>query len=393
MTTLLIIANIAGYIGLALLYLQVVFGSRHIFKYFTKNTVLVNRWHGIIGKYSILVLFLHPLLSMMNRLQDLWWIIIPNWNIETEAHITYGRFALIAFALVWVTSALVREKIKWRPWKWIHLLAYPIVFLVFLHIRELGTFYEDFSIIRFLWAFLFFVLIASIVLRLLTWAGLGKQKYTLTDKKLVGTDIVLITLKPVGKPVTSIIGQHFFLQVGAFGSEHPFTVIRNQDGTLSFGIRKLAKFWNRINDLQIGGIVNVDGPYGVFTKEAQNTNPKIIISAGIGVTPFIDLVDKYGKSSIYINCNRKIEEAVERDLLKSKTEKYFDIVNEYNGAPDDSIIVGQINEQMITNIIGTDHKTLPVFVCGSPGFIKAVKKMFVTLGTPKENVYYEELGF
>jgi predicted ferric reductase len=393
MSTLLIIANILGYIGLVLLYIQVVFGTRHIFKYVTDNTVLVNKLHSTIGKYAIFAVFLHPLLSMMNRLEDFLWIITPNWNIETEAHITFGRFAFILFLVVWVTSALVREKIKWHPWKWMHLLAYPIVFLTFLHIREIGTFYEEFVVIQFAWAFFFFILIASTILRLAAWAGITKQKYTLADRKLVGTDIVLITLKPIRKAVTSNIGQHFFLQARPFRSEHPFTVIRNTDGTVEFGIRKVAKFWDEINAIGIGSTVYVDGPYGVFTKEAQNDKPKIIISAGIGVTPFIDLAQKYGANTTYINCNRKIEEAVERDLIKSKVSKYIDIVDAYEGAPDENIIVGRISEQLITQIIGNEHHTTPVFVCGSPGFIKAVKLMFVNLGTPNNLVYYEELGF
>jgi predicted ferric reductase len=393
MSTLLIIANIFGYIGFIMLYLQVVFGSRHIFKYFTKNTVEVNKFHSSMGKYAILAVFLHPLLSMVSRLQDLLWIVTPNWTIETEAAITLGRIALFLFLAVWITSAIVRDKIKWDPWKKIHLLAYPLVFLIFPHMSQIGTFYENYVAIRFVMSALWIILVISIVYRVFTWAGIGKQKYKLTEKKLVGTDILLVTLQPLGKKVTSNIGQHFFLQTRRFGSEHPFSIIRNQDGTLHFGIRKVAGFWNEITKKEIGQTIFVDGPYGVFTREAQNIESKIIISAGIGVTPFIDLVENFGENTTYINCNRKIEEAVERDLLKSKTEKYFDIVNEYNGTPDDSIIIGQINEQIITNIIGTDHKTLPVFVCGSPGFIKAIKKMFVTLGTPKNNVYYEELGF
>jgi ferredoxin-NADP reductase len=145
--------------------------------------------------------------------------------------------------------------------------------------------------------------------------------------------------------------------------------------------------------MNIGDTMYVDGPYGVFTCEAQNIRPKIVISAGIGVTPFIDLVDKFGLNTIYINCNRTIEEAIERDFIKSKVLSYTDIVNTYAGAPDPSIKVGRLSEIYITQILGDGHRTNPVFVCGSPMFISAVKDMFVNLGTPKKNVFYEELGF
>jgi predicted ferric reductase len=376
-----------------MLYIQVVFGSRHIFKYFTKNTVKVHKFHSSLGKYAILAVFLHPLLSMVNRLEDLAWIITPNWNVETEAAITLGRFALILFLAVWITSAIVRGKIKWHPWKKIHLLSYPLVFLILAHISQIGTFYENYGAVRFVLSFLWIILVVSVIYRLITWAGLGKQKYKLTEKKLVGTDILLITLVPLGKKITSGIGQHFFLQSKRFGSEHPFTIIRNQDGTLHFGIRKVAGFWRELENKGLGDTIFVDGPYGVFTREAQNTEPKIVISAGIGVTPFIDLVGNFGKNTTYINCNRKIEEAVERDFIKSSVTRYVDVVNEYSGSPDESIKVGVLSEALISEIVGDKHPETPVFVCGSPGFIGAVKKMSGALGTPKDKVYYEELGF
>ncbi len=393
MTNLLIISNIVGYIGLVLLYIQVVFGSRHIFSLFTKDTVLVNKLHSIIGRYSIFAIFFHPLLSMMDRLKDIWWLFIPSFIVETETHITFGRFAFILFLVVFITSALVREKLKWHPWKLVHLLAYPIVFLGFMHFREIGTFYNQFSTIRFFWAFFFFIFIISVVYRLAVWGGFKKQKYTLQSKTLVGTDIVLLELKPIAGIIRSIIGQHFFLQAVRFGSEHPFTIIRNNSGTLSFGIRKVGKFWDEIQKKNIGDVVLVDGPYGVFTKEAQNSNPKVIISAGVGVTPFVDLVEHFGENAIYINCNRSLDEVIERDILKSKSTKYVDVVEKYEGLPQDGVYVGRITPEIIKNTVGENITNLPFFVCGSPIFIKIIKKILSDAGVSAKQVYFEELGF
>jgi hypothetical protein len=57
MDTLLIIANILGYLGLALLFIQVVFGTRHIFALFTTDTVFINKLHSYIGKYGMIFVF------------------------------------------------------------------------------------------------------------------------------------------------------------------------------------------------------------------------------------------------------------------------------------------------------------------------------------------------
>ncbi|MEN9881132.1 MAG: hypothetical protein RLZZ308_315 [Candidatus Parcubacteria bacterium] len=392
MSTLLIIANILGYIGLLLLYIQVVFGSRHIFSIVTTDTVFVNKLHSFIGKYAIFAIFLHPLLSMMNRLEDVVWIITPNFFVTTEVYITFGRFAFMLFIIVWVTSAIIREKIKWRPWKYIHLLAYPIVALTFLHIIEIGSFFEKYKSIRFLWAMLLILFVVSLGVRLLAWMSITKKKYILHNKTYVGDDIMLISLLGV-QHISSRIGQHFFLQSKRFGSEHPFSVIRNSENIITFGIRRVGGFWEEMNTKELGDVVYVDGPYGVFTREVHTTNPKVIISAGIGVTPFIGLVEEYGKNAIYLNCNRTIDEAVERDMIKSKVSVYVDIVNRYDGDPDPSIIVGQLQEDIISRYVSENVQSAPYCICGSPMFIQAVRGMLKNLGVPKHLIYYEELGF
>jgi predicted ferric reductase len=282
---------------------------------------------------------------------------------------------------------------KWRPWKYLHLLAYPIVFLSFIHVKDLGTFFEFYPALQFVWFAMFMIFIISVLWRLVTWSGVTKAKYVLKSRTLVGDDIVLITLTPTTKLLTSKIGQHFYLQAKSFGSEHPFTIIRNEDGVLSFGIRRVGGFWNEILQKSLGEVVNVDGPYGVFTKEAQNTNPKVIISAGIGVTPFIDLVEDFGENTIYFNCNRSATQIIEREVLKNNSSTYIDILDDATGAAPGEVLSGKITKEVLQNKLEDRVAHLPYFVCGSPGFIKYIQSVLTELGVPKQKIYYEELGF
>jgi predicted ferric reductase len=393
MTILGITANIFGYIGLAMLYWQVVFGSRHVFKYFTRNTVLINKYHSMVGKYAIVFVLLHPLLMLFVWMAEYTWLFSFNFENEIESHISLGRMSLILFLVVWITSALVRSKIKWRPWKWVHLLAYPIVFFTLMHMKDLGTWYNRYEAIQFLWAFAVCLFFAAIFVRICIWSGLLKTKYSLESKKLVGNDLLVIRLKPRTLKHTSHVGQHFFLQTKKFGSEHPFSVVKNEDGTLTFGMRRVGKFFDEINSKEIGETIYVDGPYGVFTKEGHNEDKKVIISGGIGVTPFVDFAKIYGKNSIYINCNRNITEALWRDEIRASVERYVDIVDSYDGQGDSSILVGRINKDILGQIVGDEMKTSTYFVCGSPMFIKIVREILAELGVSKRDVYFEKLGF
>lgn len=411
MNNLLFWGNIIGYIGVVLIYIQVVFGSRHIFKIVTRDTVLINKIHKQIGIYGIFFVLAHPLFEMMNRSESLSWLVVPNFSIESELYVTLGKFAFIMFFIIWITSAIVREKIKWRPWKYIHLLSYIILFFIFIHLSQIGTFFEDYAWLRVVFYILSAIFFLSIIMRLLAWAGVTKIKYRLVEKNIIG-DIMLIKLAPVNvaESLKSNIGQHFFLQSGSFKSEHPFSIIRNQnenvsgenvDGVISFGIRKVGNFWEEMMTKNIGDIINVDGPYGVFTREAQNVDPKVIIAAGVGVTPFVDLIEKYGEGTVMINCNRKMEEVLERDMLKSKTLKYIDELNEYAGPldvhdPNNNIKVGMIDENVIIETVtsaGYDYKNINYFICGSPGFMSFLRSILQKIGVPKNRIYYEDFGF
>lgn len=393
MTNLLIVANVLGYIGLLLLFIQVVFGSRHIFKFLTTDTVLMNKLHQYIGQYGMLFVFVHPVLEMVVRLESILWLFVPSFVVSNETYVTFGRFALILSLLVWVTSAIVREKIKWRPWKWLHLLAYPTLMFAFIHVPNLGTFFEDYLVVKVVWAAMLLTFILATVWRLKFWSGAGKAQYKLVEQKLVGEDIMLIKLKAVTEKLSSQIGQHFYLQTGKFKSEHPFTIIRNVDGELSFGIRKVGKFWDELLSKKLGEIIYVDGPYGVFTQEAQNTQPKVIISAGVGFTPFIDLIEKFGDNAIYFNCNRKADEVVEGEMLKAKSAKYVDILENAQGKIGEGVVEGRISKEIMASTIGGNYKELPYFVCGSPNFIKFIKQTLLDLGVPTKQIYFEELGF
>jgi predicted ferric reductase len=396
MSSLLIVANIFGYIGFILLYFQVVIGTRHVFGFFTKNTVAMNKLHSWLGKYGIIAVFLHPLLSMVHRLEDVFWIFAPNFVVTTETYITLGRVAFIAFLVIWITSAIVREKLRWTSWKYIHLLAYPIVFLLFIHIQKIGTFYENYAIIQFLWMFFFLLFGFVILLRLMLWGGVFKQKLVIVQKKLIGDSILLLTVSsPFNSVPSSKMGQHFFLQSGRCKSEHPFSVIKNNGNTITFGIRKVGRFWEEMERKTVGDELFMDGPYGVFTREAQNDEPKVFISAGIGVTPFVDVVEHFGKNATYINCNRSIEEAVERDNIMTHVSVYKDIVATASPlSQDTSAIVGIITKDYVLQIVGADVvKKVPFFVCGSPGFTSVIRNILSEIGVDKKNIYYEELGF
>ena len=390
------LANALGYVGLVLLFIQILIGSRHIFKYFTTDTVLINKIHKYLGIYGSLLAFAHPIEETVAYMSSWSWLFIINFSNNIESYISLGRIALYLMLAIWITSAIVREQIKWKPWKYVHLLSYPLFIFVLMHALYSGSWAKEFFLLRIALYILGLIFIGIIIRRLMSWMGFFKHKYMIKSMENVENEIIILTLTPCGDsnvvPTEYVcggidipkIGQHAYLQLNPFFSEHPFTVMEiGVGGELVFGIRNIGAFANNLHMKLQGEKILLDGPYGVFTREAQNAEPKVIISGGVGVTPFVRLVGEYGgENTWYMNCNRTQSIAIRRNYIMSHVGHYKDV---------DGIIDAMTIQNFLSLV--PQPQLLNYFVCGSPGFIFAVKKILTGLGVDKKRIYFEELGF
>ena len=251
-----------------------------------------------------------------------------------------------------------------------------------------------------MWNGMLAAFLGIVVYRVLSWGGVGKQTYALMDKTQVGSVVTLLTFRPLdGKPIPHHIpeiGQHFYMQWHRFGEAHPFTVMEynKETGDMVFGIRTSGKFTKKIEKIEHGHHTLIDGPYGVFTQEAQNDEPKVIIAGGIGVTPFVDLVKYYGKGTTFLHANRSMFNILRRDYLIAAFDTYYYFLDGEESEGDEYVIKGRIDAEQITKIVGNVNVPFrKYFVCGSPFFIKIMKKTLMGMGVPSKNIYYEELGF
>jgi predicted ferric reductase len=387
------VANTLGFIGVILLLWNVVLGQRLIVSTFTPNLVEINKVHRSIGKYSIIFIFLHPLVQSFAYVENISWILNASASINFERYLFVGQLALILFLILWVTSAVLREKLRYRPWFYLHYSSYLILSFVFLHSGGIGTYVKNYDFLNILWMFFIIIFLAIVFLRALLFLGTGTFKYKLIEKEKFSDDIYFFKFEPLNFFRMPKIGQYFYIQLRKLGESHPLTMMEldEKTGSLTFGVKVLGKFTKKLSELEIGKIVNIEGPYGVFTTQAQNGNPKVIIAGGVGATPFVELVRKFGnEKTIFFNCNRSLDSAILRDdFIEILKENYLDFLSD-----DQTTLAGVINsrisEEYIKKILDTESvNTFNYFICGSKRFINAIKLMLKNLGVDEKKVFFE----
>lgn len=390
-----VMGNIFGLISLVLLFWQFLLGVRFISRIFTPDLVSVTKVHTFIGKYGLLLVLLHPSLVMYSYLEDILWILLPDLSNITGIFIGLGRIALILLFVIYVSSALLRSRLKYRPWLYLHYLAYPIILFVFIHSLQVGTFLKDIMPLRILWIVLFATFILLSIYRLLRAAGLFGNWYKISEIKELGNDQYEIALTLDGKSIPQVTpGQFFYTQMRRFGESHPFSLMSydKSKNELRFGFNAVGRFTKALAMKKVGDLLNLDGPYGVFTLEAQNEQPKVVLAGGIGITPFIQLLKDFSNEQTYLFYSvSKVEDIIEEDLLRKLLGNRFYICNSKDKSDKFNATNCRIDASVLKKSLPEDGiRKFNYFICGSKEYVVGMKGLLSELNIPNEQVFYEE---
>lgn len=388
-----VISNIFGFLGIMILYWQFILGSRFIAKYLSKDILELNKLHQFLGKYGFLLVIAHPMLERINYVQDYLWVMLPNLSSQLERHITIGRIAYFSFVLVWLTSAFLRKRMKYRPWLYIHYITYPALLLIFFHSLEIGRYLQEYKALALLWVVMGGLYGIFLCIRILYFLGYLQPKYKLVKKQKVGEDIVLLTFKALGKTISQPkAGQYAYLKAKQFGEAHPFTIMKFSSDEITFGIKQLGKFSKEVTALEEGSQVFIDGPYGEFTVEGHNDKLKVAIAGGIGITPFVSLLSKYGnKNSTLLYANQNSDVVIEHELFASLDINYKSFISREEGIKQSNMQSGRLDKKNLHAELSDELlKHANFFLCGSQRFLEGMRENLFQLGVDKSRIYVEE---
>lgn len=390
----LYLSSVLGFLGIIMLVWQLALGTRSISGLFTVNFASKLKVHKNLGIYGTLLIFLHPLLVTIGYGESWLYSFLLHFDTGYEKAVTYGRVAFYLLIIIWISSALLRGKIKFRPWKYIHYLSYPILILSILHIPSIGKSFNS-SFIEYYWYIVVFVIIICFILRLRYLFGFGKLSYSVIAKENIAPGVHALVIQSRGNYIDIMPGQFIYLQYSFMGEEHPFSVLDydNQTGKMVIVYKEFGKFTKNLTAaVNLGDTVLIDGPYGNFLHETSEKN--ILISGGVGFTPFYKLAKENNGSNIFIRAVRKTEDLfMDKELSSKLGSNYVRLLSDDQS----SILPGSFSRGYFSaellNKLNVDVLGYKYFICGPLPMINLVVGELKASGVPAANIATEEFAF
>ena len=247
----------------------------------------------------------------------------------------------------------------------------------------------------------------------------GGRKFSLVEKRIESELVKSLVFEPVdGGPVIDYLpGQYIGIEVQPKQSE--FKEIRQyslsdkangESYRISVKREILGKpgiVSNYLHDgLRLGDEVTLYAPAGDFYLQ-DNTKPKVLISAGVGLTPMQAMLEALiAEQGTEQGNEQGVEQRHEihflhacENIAQHSFKKRHDEITQQGKATNHTWYKSETHEsarQGYMDISGiADHLPLTeadFYLCGPVGFMQFAKQQLVTLGVESDSIHYEVFG-
>ncbi len=192
----------------------------------------------------------------------------------------------------------------------------------------------------------------------------------------------------------------YTISIGPDANQYRLSIKRETNGAMS-------RFFH--DELRVGDKLEALAPRGNFHLNDVQGGPQILLSAGVGITPMIamleDLIKRRGQSDtqpsqpiLFIHAARDGDEhAYENHPILQNPERFGVSVFYAYSSPTTHDVVektfhhrGRLNKQVLSKLLPDPRSE--VFLCGPSGFMDTMRSAFITLGVAEENIRQETFG-
>jgi len=345
-------------------------------------------WHHRSGMLAYVLLLCHPLalaLDTWAEAPQMAWQTLAPWTQSWPIWLGWAALILLMFGLA-TTFAL---HLHYRRWRTLHMALGLGVLLGMTHI------YVLLSEIQLLLVFILLVILALSWRWIASDLGIAAHPYRVTQALTQATGVVEVSLMPNATALDVSPGQFVLAAFGekkryrGCGEYHPFTVSGiAADGSLKLAIKALGQCTRRIQDVEPGVQVRVQGPFGNFLAETA-ASPQLWFAGGIGIVPFIACLRAHpcAQTTTLFYLFRSAADAAFLSelttLAKSDPLFEFHAVETGQDLPDfPSLLqrVGQLNAREVN-------------ICGPTPMVNALMPLLRQQGVPYKSIHFERFDF
>ncbi|QOV29688.1 NO-inducible flavohemoprotein [Vibrio diabolicus] len=241
------------------------------------------------------------------------------------------------------------------------------------------------------------------------WRGL--REFELVDKQIESEHICSFVFKPTdGQKVAPYKpGQYLGIYINSDQLENQ--EIRQyslssavQENTYRISVKREegGKVSNFLHDsLNIGEKVQLAAPAGDFFMDAEPQTPVVLISAGVGLTPTLSMLESLSAHQAPVTWVHATENGQQHafkqhvNQLVAEKENMNALVWYNHPTAEDKLgedfhFTGFVNLYEIEAALKQDN--VQVYFCGPVGFMQHVAKQLLELGVPQEQFHYECFG-
>ncbi len=399
------LGRLSGLLAAGFVLLQFIFMSRTPLLERSFGLDKIARIHRRHGKLSLIFLALHPLLLTVGYSWRSGLGLIPQFFsfLLNYQHVWLAAIGWVLFILVITTSlVIVRGKLRYESWYFVHLLVYLAVFLAFWHQIRIGSDLLSSRVFYTYWIVLYAVVLTNhLLFRFLRPLYLF-DRHQFTISRLVNETHNTVSIYIRGRNLHKFAiepGQFMilrFLTKGMWWQAHPFSLsLVPTSDELRVTIKAVGNFTATVRNVPVGTKVLIDGPYGIFT-EAVSVSPKVLfIAGGIGITPIRSLMEqvlKKKKDAVLLYANKTARDIVFKTELEELSSRYgAPIVNILSNEPNYTGEKGLLDAQSIKRLV-PDLPSREVYLCGPVPMMDRLRAALVSLGVPLAKIHYEKFA-
>lgn len=354
------------------------------------------RWHRRLAPWPISLIVLHAVLITIGYAAaahagigaEIRSMLL---NYQDVLAATVGLALMVAVGIASIRA--IRRRLRRETWWALHLYLYLALALSFAHAVVLGPTFVGHPATQAVWILAWVLAIGLVIVYrwgMPLWRSMRHQ-LRVAEIRREAPGVVSVILRGRQLDRLPVAGGQFglwrFLVRGMWWQAHPYTLSAlPQPPYLRITVKSAGDHSSSLARIRPGTRVLLEGPYGVFTRDAMVNERVALIGAGIGVTSVRSLLEDLPRGAdptVVLRASRKNDTALHgevAELVDRQGGRFHELVGSRSSV--------RLDGHELLRLV-PDLRQRDVYVCGPEHFVAHVVATCRGLGVPSASLHHE----